>query len=166
MRMQKFISDAGTMYWWISVVVVGVVVNILAAVCYKYFGSIRDKYSKKRQAKKVLEDAKAEEKIKRLRDSDFEKIMQANLIISLRVSANTGLLLAIAMITLALCLMYLAEKPPITTFGTIAVQTGIIVCLIGGLFGLIRARNRLSKVKKQNEILWRSKKDEIENQFK
>ena len=60
--MQKFLTDLSSIYWWIGVVLVGIVINIISSYLKNkldaYFGSISKKWARRNKAKRDIFDCK------------------------------------------------------------------------------------------------------------
>lgn len=73
--MRNFLSNFTSLYWWLSVVIVGILINLLSAYLYKKvdkrFSGVSDWWRKKSEAKK----ARRMEDLNQLRDNPHKQIM-------------------------------------------------------------------------------------------
>ena len=158
--MEKFLSEFGSIYWWISVVIVGLIINIIAGFGFKYINSFLDKFSVKRKAAKVEQELKQLERIKELKDNDVEKMIQSILILYLRMQVNTSLLIAVLYLLLILFLFSagLNEKISKGTFMILLIPLFLIL-----LFVMFKAIKYIRESKRENSILWKARKGNEEN---
>lgn len=67
-NIQDIIKDIGTSYWWVSVVIVGVLINIVSSFIFKYYEKIGAKWSNEKKKKLEAEAKLRVDIIKKLVD--------------------------------------------------------------------------------------------------
>ena len=73
--MNNFLSDLNSIYWWVSVVLVGFLINLLGNTVSKTMDNVYSKYSQKRFAKKESLEKAFEEEIINLLANKHEQLM-------------------------------------------------------------------------------------------
>ena len=151
--MDELINQLGSVSWWISVVVIGIIINILGAFAFKYFNNkFSQSSAKKKVAKLELEKAKSE-LIDKLANDDFEMTIQSNLIIFRKNQSIYYLLTMI--LTVILLNIYLLidieDQHPI-------IYNSVMAFIFLMMFYAAYSSIRFGKmVNEENKILWRAR---------
>lgn len=72
--MDGFIKDITSLYWWISVVLVGILINLFSSYSKPYTDKILSKYSSTRREKVKHKEEIRLKKIEKLKSSETEKM--------------------------------------------------------------------------------------------
>lgn len=154
--MEKFLTELGNTYWWISVVVVGLLINIISGFCSKYIDKLLANISAKRRDERDQRDAEDQKKIDELRVNDLEKIIQSSYVLYLRLQLVIYLLFAV-LYSILILLLYTSDvgtKFPKYTMKLVAVPIFLILFYV-----IYRAMKYQRKSQRENEILWKARKE-------
>ncbi|HDM8235530.1 TPA: hypothetical protein P0E28_005019 [Vibrio campbellii] len=94
--MTEFINDTGTIYWWLSVVVVGILVNVLSSYIKLPFDWVFGKISQKWRDRREKSQAERERKILLLRDDYELRVIYAHSEMRYRIRSVGALVMSTA----------------------------------------------------------------------
>ncbi len=151
--MEDFIKEVGSIYWWISVVLVGLILSVSANLITKKLDSYSSKRSKQRREEKEKREREDLDRISEIRGSDLEKILQSSNILFQEIQLIKYISLAILAILMP-------------TFWNSQETTDIYDAIVKLFFGLMflfaatGAYKTISKTEKERHIFTKGIEEE------
>lgn len=127
--MRAFLDNLKSPAWWLGIVVVGIVINLLSAYLKPRFDSVLARWSVYWATRSKQQQEERLHRIALLRDKPLEQILATSIELRHRVRALTFLVMGSILICGALFERYLGGK----TVGSIVALVGAILCILFGM---------------------------------
>lgn len=121
--MEKFIQDISTVYWWLGVVLVGIVINLMSGYLKKFIEKYINKFSDSRLKAKQNYSESFHKKVEILSRSESLKILYSNSETNLRVRSLVFLTTSMFSFVLANNMMDRSDSLPAYLFLLLSVAT-------------------------------------------
>jgi hypothetical protein len=127
--MRAFLDNLKSPAWWLGIVVVGIVINLISAYLKPRFDSVLARWSVYWATRSTQQREERLHRIALLRDKLLDQIFATSIELRHRIRALTFLLMGSILICGALFEKYLGGKP----LGSIVALFGAILCILFGM---------------------------------
>lgn len=159
--MEKFISDIANFYWWLSVVIVGLIINIISSYLKQKMDTFLNRYSTKRKEKRDIQLQDEIEEINKISKSDFLLLMKNFEEFRFRHRSLMVLINASFFFVFAIIFGTVLKKP--NQGFSLELLMAIFSLLMGAIYALLSIRY-LKTASKHNKILFSALDEKLNNE--
>jgi len=156
--MENVIQDIMTPVWWITVVIAGIVVNVLAAYLKKLIDKWGASFSLSRREKQVQLKLERGERIQKLKHDKHSQVMAG--LGELRNRMNSHFLMMMSIFYVSLCLAFQIINESYKTIPLVEIATSFL--LLSSVVILVMAVNAVRRAARINSELLEAQSDNDE----